>query len=141
MKEYKTVLLCTDEILNKMALARWRIEHMQFEDGVLRVVFSRAAEPAIAVISDSERVVTPEPKEAVQVLVGVDPTIYKLRPMYQRVNPQNLIEVKPYHHKTVDERKAELDAQLLDGLRAYWDGLDATPTPSRPLELLEGTNG
>ncbi|MDX2078589.1 MAG: hypothetical protein SFZ02_19310 [bacterium] len=60
MKEYKTVMVCTDEILNKMALARWRIEHMQFEDGVLRVVFSRGVEPAI-VLKDDETV----PGEAV----------------------------------------------------------------------------
>lgn len=142
MKEYKTVMVCTDEILNKMALARWRIEHMQFEDGVLRVVFSRGVEPANTAISNSEQVVTSEPKEDVRVLVGVDPNLYRLTPMRPVVHPQNLIEVKPHHRPTVEERKAELDAQLLDGLRAYWNEADTTSIPSRPLLLLgEVTNG
>jgi hypothetical protein len=143
MKEYKTILSCNDETLNKMALARWRIEHMQFEDGVLRVVFSRGIEPAATtVISDSAGVATSEPKEDVHVLVGVSPDIYRLKPMYPIVYPQNLIEVKPHHRPTVEERKEQLDRQLLDSLRAYWDEVDTTPTPSRPLLLLgEVSNG
>lgn len=140
MKEYKTVMVCTDEILNKMSLARWRIEHMQFEDGVLRVVFSRGVEPATTVISDSASVETNEPKQDVQVLVGVDANLYQLKPM-RPVYPQNLIEVKP-HRPTVEERKEALDREILDSLRAYWDGVGATSTPSRPLLMLgEVSNG
>lgn len=126
MKEFKTILECDDAMLTQMSKDGWSIVHLQFDGVVLRGVFARTIAKPIPkpLTMVSEAVVPVE-----VVAVGTNPNLYR-RPPMNPPYPQNL---KP----VIEERIAELDAEIWDGMRDYWAGEYQKPYVSRPLQLLE----
>jgi len=45
MKQFKIIVDCTDAILTTMSCEGWQVNHLQFEAGILRAVFSRNVKP------------------------------------------------------------------------------------------------
>lgn len=135
-KEYKTVMVCTDELLNQMSRDGWNIEHLQFDNGVLRGVFWRNADVAQKPADSIKIVVNPVVGAGDEVVVhpvGTNPDMYR-RPPMNPPYPQNLKRV------SVDDRIAELDADLMEGLRQYLDTLKDTEFVPRPLGQLVEVN-
>jgi hypothetical protein len=137
-KQFKTVKVCTDELMNQMSRDGWQVQHLQFDGDVLRGVFYKFVETpkqkpvTVGVVIDADAV---KPVEVVVNPVGTNPDMYRVPPM-NIPYPQNLKPIRP----TVDEEIERLNGELMSKMQVWFDSMNTVDYVPRPLGQLVEVN-